>query len=261
MKLKIALAQMKIEDGEKEKNLRESLTLLEKMANADILPDIVVFPELFTTGFDLHNVKQYVEPIPGPTTEKIMEITKNKFVVIGSILEKEGDDYYNTAFIMGKDGNLIGKYRKTHLFGPMLEKDYLSPGNELKTFNLPELDDLKIGVAICYDLRFPEIFRKLTLEGAKLIFVPAEFPNPKRKTWKALIRARAIENQIIVVAVNRIGEGQQNSFFGYSMITDGETKEVLSDLPMVRTIEVELSVIDKIREKLPTLEDRREDLY
>jgi predicted amidohydrolase len=114
---------------------------------------------------------------------------------------------------------------------------------------------------LLYNLRFPEIFRKLTLEGAKLIFVPAEFPNPKRKTWKTLIRARAIENQVIVVAVNRIGEGQQNSFFGYSMITDGETKEVLSDLPMVRTIEVELSVINKIREKLPTLEDRREDLY
>ncbi len=184
MKLNIAIVQMQIYDGEKEKNLSNGLTILNSLSDLDNLPDIVCFPELFTTGYDLENVKKYAESIPGETIKKIISISKNKFIVIGTIIERDNDKFYNCAFILGKNGKIIGKYRKAHLFSPMFETEYLSPGNNISTFELSDFNNLKVGIAICYDLRFPELFRKIALQGAQIIFVPSEFPSPKRNIWK-----------------------------------------------------------------------------
>lgn len=139
MKLDIAIAQMQIWDGDKEKNLKNALKILSSLSKSDNFPDIVCLPELFSTGYDLKNIKKYAEKMPGKTIEKIVEFSQSKFVVIGTILEVEDDNYYNTAFIIGKDGRLVGKYRKIHLFAPMLEKDFLKSGNKIATFKLNEI--------------------------------------------------------------------------------------------------------------------------
>ena len=261
MKLNIAIVQICIWDGEKERNLSNVLDILNSLSKLENLPDIVCFPELFTTGFDLANVKKYAESIPGDTIKKISKISRNKFIVIGSILESADDQFYNTAFILNKKGEIIGKYRKTHLFAIMLEKDFLSSGNEITSFILTELNNLRIGIAICYDLRFPELFRMQALDGAQIVFIPSEFPKPRRKIWKALIYARAIENQFFVVGVNRVGKGKSDDFFGYSMITNGEYIEHLGDAEEIKVFSIDLESLESIRKKLPLLKERRSDLY
>jgi len=261
MKFTVAIVQMEIMDGEKENNLKSALNTLQDLSHSEELPDIVCLPELFTTGYDLRKVEIYAEEIPGDTLKKIVEISKGKFVVIGTILEIKEGNYYNTAFIIGKDGQLIGKYSKVHLFSPMLEKEFLTPGDEIGTFTLPSLDDLKIGIAICYDIRFPEQFRIMALKGAQVIFVPSEFPSPKRKIWKNILRTRAIENQYFVVGINRVGKGKSDDFFGCSLITNGDYIEYLADKPETAIFTIDLDTLHPIREKIPLLKDRRTDLY
>ncbi|MFX1275886.1 MAG: carbon-nitrogen family hydrolase [Promethearchaeota archaeon] len=257
----IALIQMEIEDGNKEKNINNALEILKFLENSINKPDVVCFPELFTSGYDLRNVKKLAEKIPGPTIEKISEISKNNFIVLGTILEKKDDRYYNTAFILSKNGQIIGKYSKIHLFSPMLEKEFLTPGNEINIFTLTEFNNLKIGITICYDLRFPELFRILTLKGAQIIFVPSEFPSPKSKTWLTLIKARAIENQVYIIGTNRVGKGNSDTFFGNSIVTNGEYSEILGNQQEIKIYNIDLESLDKIRQKLPLLKDRRSDLY
>jgi predicted amidohydrolase len=261
MKLNIAMVQMEIFDGKKDENLTTILNLLNKISKFEILPHIVVFPELFTTGYDLRNVEKYAEKIPGKTIDTIAEISKGKFIVIGTILESDGGHYFNTAFILGKSGMILGKYRKIHLFAPMLETQYLTPGNQINPFNISELEGLKIGIVICYDLRFPEIFRMLALNGAQIIFVPSEFPSPKRDVWKTLLHARAIENQTFVIGVNRTGKGISDDFFGYSLVSNGDYIEVLSEGPTIKTFTIDLNSLESIRKKMPVLRDRKKELY
>lgn len=261
MKLNLAIIQIEIEDGNKEKNLVSAIEILNILKKSKHKPDIVCFPELFTTGYDLKNVESNAENINGPTLEKIINISKNHFIVIGTILERMDEKFFNTAFIIGKNGQLIGKYQKTHLFSPMLEKTYLTPGNTISTFTISELDDLRIGLAICYDLRFPELFRKMALEGAQIIFVPSEFPSPKIEVWEILLRARAIENQNFMIGVNRVGKGKSDDFFGHSIVTNGAYIEFLGDYEEIKTITIDIDSLNSIRESLPLLKDRRSDLY
>ncbi|MBD3341894.1 MAG: hypothetical protein GF353_22515 [Candidatus Lokiarchaeota archaeon] len=261
MMLKIVLVQLEIEDGNKERNLINALDILNRISSTTELPDIVCFPELFTTGYDLKNVKQYAEVFPGKTIEKILNISTGKFSVIGTILEREDDNYYNTAFILDKLGIMVGKYRKVHLFSPMLEKEFLSPGNTIDVFELPSLSKLKVGIAVCYDLRFPEVFRKLALQGAEIIFVPSEFPNPKEEVWRTLLRARAIENQLYIVAINRIGQGMANDFFGASLVTNGRYIEDMGEFRGSRIFSIDLDDLKPIRTAIPLLQDRKPDVY
>lgn len=261
MKIKVAIVQMEIFDGEKEKNLYNALIILKSIVKLNELPDIVCFPELFTTGYDLQNVGNYAELLPGNTTQKIATISRNKCIVIGSILERIENEFYNTAFVINKKGEISGKYRKIHLFSPMLEKEYLTPGDKIQVFNMPELNNLTIGVAICYDIRFPELFRTMALMGAQIIFIPSEFPDPKKKIWKSLLYARAIENQLYIIAINRVGKGKHNSFFGYSLISNGDYLEHLEDLPETKIFLIDTDTLVQIRESLPVFKDRRPELY
>lgn len=257
----IALIQMEIRDGKKELNLKKAVSLLKDLIVRKPLPDIVCLPELFTTGYDLPNVQKLAETLRGDTINTIREISKHNFIVIGTILEEQEGKFYNTAFILDKTGEIIGKYRKIHLFPPMLEKEYLTPGDAINIFSISEFPDLKIGLAICYDLRFPELFRALALQGANIIFVPSEFSTPKNDVWKTLLIARAIENQLFIVGINRVGKGKNDLFFGNSMITNGDTHYILGTNPMVKRFKIDLSSLEEIRRTLPLLKHRRNDLY
>ena len=250
----------------KKENIKKAIYYIDKAEEDGA--KIILLQELFSVEYtpfgkeEVNNrIFEYAETIPGKTIEELTKISKGKFIVIGTILEVEKNNYYNSAFIIDKKGNLIGKYRKTHLFAPLLEKDFLTPGNKISTFTLPESNNLKIGVAICYDLRFPEIFRKMVLMGAQIIFIPAEFPSPKKKIWKTLLHARAIENQIYVIGINRIGKSAAGEYFGCSLVSNGEYLEHLGDMPETRVFSIDLNSLGPIRKGLELLKDRRTDLY
>jgi omega-amidase len=255
MTLKIAIVQMEIDDGQKKENVDRALRYLEE--SKSLKPDIVCLPELFSTGYDLINSKLLAEPISGETMTKLLEFSEGNFAILGTFLEERNRNYYNCGFFVD-NGQIIHIYRKIHLFAPMEEKKFLTPGNSISIFTF---NDIKIGMGICYDLRFPEFFRKIASEGVKVIFLPSEFPEPKREVWKSLSFARSIENQCYFVAINRVGKGKQNTFFGNSLVADGKTIKLMNENPGIGFYTLDMDNIEELRKDLPIFTDRREDLY
>jgi omega-amidase len=239
----VEIAQVDIELGDKKKNLDKAVEVIK---NSD--SDLILFPELFTTGFDLDNPGRLAESLEGETVKAITEACEKKMVA-GSVIEKEGDMIYNTFLLITKEG-VIGKYRKIHLFE--VERDYFTAGDEVGVFNT-RLG--VIGLATCYDLRFPEQFRRML--NAEVVLLSANFPKPRMDHWEVLIRGRAIENQCFMIACNRVGRDHRHEYFGRSMIVDpwGSVLALGSDREEFIKTEISRGRIKEIREKFPVLED------
>lgn len=230
---------------------------------------LIVFPEVVNI---LSELPEHAETIPGPATELLSSKAKEHSVWIhgGSISEinPNGDRTYNTSVLVAPDGEIRAKYRKLHNFDMILpdgssvrESDNKEPGSEIVTVQT-ELGTL--GFAICYDLRFPEQFRLMRLAGAEIIFLPANFTMPTGKDhWEPLIRARAIENGVYIIAPNQTGEKEKFTAYGNSMIVDpwGTVIARASDKPGVILAEIDLEYLATVREKNPSVENRRTDLY
>lgn len=244
--MKVALAQMDIALGEKRENLKKVEELL-----GSTQAELVLFPELFTTGFDFDNRRELAESIPGDTTEFLAGFS-NARVIAGSILEVENGRYYNTFVALG-EGRLLAKYRKIHLFDR--EKEYFHSGGKAKTF---QFTGTSFFPAICYDIRFPELFRGYASQvGA--ILLSAEFPSPRREHFRALNIARAIENQCFVLACNRTGSDDMSSYSGKSLVVSpwgkvvaeaGEGEELIQ-------ADIDFSQVEKVRRSFPVLGDIR----
>jgi predicted amidohydrolase len=176
------------------------------------------------------------------------------------MLEARAGRFYNCFALYGPDGVLCGAYRKVHLFRLMDEEKYLAPGEECVNLDLPWG---RTGLAICYDLRFPELFRTYALAGARLMLIPAEWPHPRREHWRTLLRARAIENQCFVAACNRIGATGASTFFGASTVIDpwGETLVEAGEIETLLTVTIDTDLVESVRRRIPVFEDRRADLY
>jgi predicted amidohydrolase len=166
---------------------------------------------------------------------------------------------YNTAYLIDR-GELIGSYRKLHLFSTMGEDRFLSAGNASL---VAETSIGRLGIAICYDLRFPELFRKLALEGAEIICLPAEWPKPRQQHWLTLLRARAIENQLFVVAANCCGIQGKLDFFGLSQIVSplGNILAIAEAEDAELVAACDFSEMETCRNQIRTLTDRRDDIY
>jgi predicted amidohydrolase len=190
------------------------------------------------------------------------------FIIAGSIPELDGDKIYNSCFIFNNYGEIIGRYRKMHLFDidtadiKFKESDTLSSGNKIGVF---DTDLTKIGVAICYDMRFPELLRIMTLKGAQLIIIPGAFNMTTGPAhWELLIRCRAVDNQVFIAAASP-ARNEELSYvaYGNSMIAGpwgdvivkaGEDEEIIY-------AEINLEDLKKVRSELPLLENRRQDIY
>jgi len=242
---RVALAQMKVEPGAKESNLEKARTMLE-----DTGAEIVIFPELFSTGFDFDNHKNLAESVPGETTDFLREFSANRLVA-GSLLEEERGSYHNTFVALG-NGKFLPTYRKVHLFD--LEKEYFAPGSRAVSFDY--LGN-RFAPAICYDLRFPELFRAQVKKGAEVILVSAEFPEPREEHFRALCVARAIENQCFVLACNSVGGDQRASYSGNSMVVSpwGEVIAEGGGSEEVVEAEIDLNQVKEVRENFPVLGD------
>ncbi len=229
--------------------------------------DIICFPEMWTTGFDWAESGRLARE-SGKTVERIAEMARRYRIWInGSMLTLDEEKRpANTSILFDPEGRQAGTYRKIHLFGAIQEDRYIAAGNSLCMVDAPwGLSAL----TICYDIRFPEIFRAYAMKGAKIVFSPAAFPHPKLEHWKVLVRARAIENQIYMVGVNQVGSEDLGAsgtvtYCGASAIIDpwgspaaeaGETDEELL------TVVIDMDMVDDIRGRMGVLKDRRPELY
>ncbi|MBZ0279135.1 MAG: carbon-nitrogen family hydrolase [Anaerolineae bacterium] len=222
---------------------------------------MVVFPELWSTGYALDQSKELASTLnTGTFNDMSGAAVGNKISVVGSLLEKRGMEVSNSAAFFAPNGRSLGIYRKLHLFRLMDEHKWLQPGSSPLAMDLPWGNT---GLAICYDLRFPELFRRYAVEGAKMIIIPAEWPIERIEHWRALLIARAIENQCYIVACNSAGQTGDAIFGGNSMIVDPWGKVVVSggESPNLLTAEIEMDAVDEIRKRIPIFEDRRTDIY
>lgn len=256
MEFRVACAQMDIALGNKETNLERAVQMVKKAASNKV--DLIVLPELFTTGYCLDKATDLAEPPKGHSIELLRDLAGRFriFIVAGSILEKRGSEIYNTCHLIGKDGKLLGYYDKIHLFPPFQEDQFLTGGSDTPLFKT-ELG--LFGVMICFDLRFPELASKLALNGAQFIFCPAEFPAERIAVWATLLRARAIENQVFVIGCNRVGSDGKNTFGGRSAIInpEGKTLAQADTAPQLVEAIVNLEEIDAVRKSLPVMKYRR----
>jgi predicted amidohydrolase len=268
--LHVAVAQMN-SGADKEANISSALALVDRAAAAGAR--LVALPEVWAyLGPDEGN-RPSAESIPGPITAHLAQRARRHGMYIhgGSILEAESGNpgMYNTAFVIDPNGELIATYRKLHMFDVDLagnesyrESATVTPGDEIV---VTEIDGLPVGLATCYDLRFPELFRILALRGAKAIILPAAFTMTTGKDhWETLIRARAIENQVYMIAPAQWGIHPPGSWcYGRSMIVDpwGTVIATAADGVGVASAEIHPSRVEAVRRQVPSLANRRPDAY
>ena len=263
-KVKLLGIQMQSVFDDKITNYQKIAKILEE--NADFEPDLVLLPETFNSGYCAKNFKKNAEPIPNDQTSMFLSGFAQKYNtnIAGSMIESCPDkSLKNTLVIFGRKGELITKYHKTHLFSHQgaEEGNYLTAGDKIV---VAELDFGKIGLSICYDLRFPRMFRKMALEGAEIILCPAAWPEVRQEHWEILNKARAIENQVFIFGVNQVGKvTPKRADAGCSVLIDpwGEVISSLGAEEGVLKAEIDLHKIDEVRKKLPVWQDRRLDLY
>lgn len=260
MKIVVSLAQMNIVVGQVHENTARARSMIAEAAQRG--SDLVVLPELWSTGYDLENAAAHATASDaGIFAETAALAAEYQLYIAGSCLSiLTPGNYGNTLVCFGPNGNRLGEYSKVHLYRLMDEDRFLTAGDRVTVIDLPWGT---AGLAICYDLRFPELFRRLALEGATMVILPAEWPRPRLAHWRTLLRARAIENQMFVVACNRVGQTPTDDFPGHSAIVDPWGKALIEggEEEDLLTAEIDLEEVRKFREKIPIFEDRRPDLY
>jgi predicted amidohydrolase len=250
---------MDVPQGRPERNLSRAREFAAGAAEAGA--DLLLLPELWLHGYDLENGENWAAPLgEGGFAEMASMAADHGLHVAGSILERHEDGISNTAVLYGPEGDLLGSYRKMHLFRLMQEHTYLTPGTHA---TLCQTEWGATGLGICYDLRFPELFRTMALAGAQLFVVPAQWPVKRVEAWLLLARARAAENELIVAACNRVGNDGDVSFPGRSIVADpwGNTVVEGDNQERLLIARVDLREIEKTRRYLTVYKDRRPGAY
>ena len=265
---KIGICQMRVVD-DKQVNLDKSTAMIKEAADNGAA--MVILPEMFNCPYDTQKFRAYSEPADNsPTLQAVSMAAKlnDIYLFSGSIPELLDDHVYNSCFIFGRNGQILDIYRKMHLFDVDIpgmifkESETVTAGNKI---TVVDTDLTTVGMAICYDIRFPELFRLMTLKNAGLMVVPGAF-NMKTGPahWKTLIRTRAIDNQVyMAVASPAPNEDLSYVAYGHSLIVDpwgkvlceaGEDEEIVYGT-------IDTSYTNKIRQELPILKNRRTDIY
>jgi predicted amidohydrolase len=259
--LKITCVQFDVIYGNPEENRKIAARWISQAADAG--SDVIVLPELWDTAYDLERLSEIADKEGQNAIAFLSHLAKKHSVHIvgGSVAYEKDGNVSNTMIVFGRDGSVISKYSKAHLIRLMNEEKFITAGSETSHFTI---DAVPSAGLICYDIRFPEWVRKTVLEGAKILFVPAQWPIQRDKHWRTLLTARAIENQCYVVACNRSGKDPANTFAGQSLIIDpwGEiVAESAAHEETLLTAEIDPSLVDEVRDRIPIFEDRRKNLY
>lgn len=259
--MKITCIQMNMQFCRPEDNFLRVSELVEKAA-AD-QPDVILLPETWNTGFFPKENPELLADLRGQRTKALLGALAAKHrvnIVAGSITDLRDGKLYNTCYVFDREGRCIASYDKMHLFSPMGEDQVYTPGCDLCRFTL---DGVSCGVIICYDLRFPELARKLCLEGVDTLFLPSQWPSVRTGQLHTLAAARAMENQVFFVCCNSCGTAGETVFGGRSAIFDPwGTPLVEAGAEETQLTGVcDLADIQKTRSAIPVYHDRRPELY
>lgn len=268
-KIKIAAIQMSTV-ADKMENVRTVKTYLEKIKDEN--PDFVILPEMFCCPYQTENFPIYAEKEGGPIWQQLSGYAKQYgiYLIGGSMPEKDAEgNVYNTSYIFDREGKQIGKHRKVHLFDidvkggqTFKESDTLTAGDSDTVF---DTEFGKIGVMLCFDIRFPELSRMMVNDGAKVIFVPAAFNMTTGPAhWELSFRTRALDNQIYMVGcapARDVSAGYIS--WGHSIVTDpwGRVTGMLDENEGILLAELDMDYEEQVREELPLLKSRRKDIY
>jgi 5-aminopentanamidase len=244
--MRVAVAQIDPKLAEKERNLDACLARLDEAVAQGA--ELLVLPECAISGYMFESAEEalpYAEEIPGPSTEALEDACRRTGAhVVCGLLERDGDRLHNAAVLVGPDG-LIGSYRKTHL--PFLGVDrFVTPGDDLPVWDTPLG---RIGIEICYDLRFPEVTRTLALRGADIVCHPTNFPVAASVQTELITVARAAENRIFLLTANRCGQERWAEFCGHSQIVDPYGTRLAETGPADEVLLVADVDIEKARDK------------
>ena len=255
---KAGVVQFDILNGQIGANMDRVFDRLDSLAGQAV--GLAVLPEMFSCGFDNTRLKEHACQT-GPILERLSRFAGDRRMAIaGSLPESDGDRIYNTLYFIDTDGSVKGRYRKLHLFRLTDEHLFYDAGDKVVTL---DTSFGRVGLMICYDLRFPELARRFFLADASLVIVSAQWPKPRQHHWRHLIAARAIENQLYMVCANRTGTNEALEFPGMSMVVDplGEilAQAGATDPTAVANIEMERVLL--ARQLIPCAADRRSDLY
>lgn len=269
-KLRVLQLQTRV-DSDKQKNLTHLKDLLEHHKGKD-RPDLVCLGEMFCCPYETKNFPVYAEYQDGETVQYLRALAKEYgiFLSAGSIPEKDAKGHvFNSAFVFDPDGKILAKHRKAHLFDidvkggqSFQESETLTPGDAVTVFDTPFG---RMGLCICFDARFPELFRAMVLNGADVILVPAAFnltTGPAH--WEILFRERAVDNQCFVIATSPARDMSASYHaFGHSLIADpwGRVVSELDGKEGEAETVLDLSEVESVRQQLPLLSARRTDLY
>lgn len=268
-KIKIAAIQMSTV-ADKMENVRTVKAYLEKIKDEN--PDFVILPEMFCCPYQTENFPIYAEKEGGPVWQQLSGYAKQYgiYLIGGSMPEKDAEgNVYNTSYIFDREGKQIGKHRKVHLFDIYIkggqtfkESDTLTAGDSDTVF---DTEFGKIGVMLCFDIRFPELSRMMVNDGAKVIFVPAAFNMTTGPAhWELSFRTRALDNQIYMVGcapARDVSAGYIS--WGHSIVTDpwGRVIDMLDEKKGILLAELDMDYEEQVREELPLLKSRRKDIY
>lgn len=252
-------------------NLATALSMIDRAAATDAR--LIALPEMWTYLGPAEGQRGAAAAIPGDLTDRLAEKARQHGVYLhaGSFLEHAGGEprLFNTSVVFNPDGEIVAKYRKIHLFDVVIddvaayqESLNVAPGDDIVVF---DLDGMTIGLAICYDLRFPELFRILALRGAEAIILPAAFTlMTGRDHWETLIRARAIENQLYMIAPNQYGPDSSGKWaYGRSMIVDpwGTVLATAADGAGIIATNLDRERLRDVRRQVPSLANRMPERY
>jgi len=265
-RLKAAAVQLASDDN-KERNVARAVKFVKQAISAGA--ELVVLPETFNYRGDAKDLAPIAEEIPGKSLLPLIDLAKKHsvWILAGSVYEKARNSTkpYNTSVLIDNSGDIVAKYRKIHRFDISIDgKEILESKRNLagKEIVVAEIDGIKVGLSVCYDVRFPELYRKYSEKGVELICIPSSFTAPTGEAhWEVLVRARAIENQCFVIAPNQSGVGAGGvRTFGNSMIVDPWGRimtRAAQDSEEVIYANLDLAELHETRKNLPALEHRR----
>ena len=242
----------------------ENLERVERMVTEAALNgcDLVVLPEMIDTGYVMDEVVRSAGRWDELFVPGLRAIAKERDLnIVCGVSERVEDRIYNAVAVIDRAGQIAGHYRKVHLFSPAGEDRACAPGEGLVAV---ELDGVRWGVAVCYDIRFPELVRRLVFDGAKGLLIPSAFPFPRLDHWRVLLRARAMENQCIVVAANRVGTDGPLTFCGASQIIDpyGTVLAAAGEIgEAITATEIDVEQVEAVRAAIPALSSTRPEVY
>lgn len=254
--MRVASIQMGAVEGDKARTIEKAVDRIRLAHDADL----IILPELWNIGFmSFDRYLPEAEDKNGTTLTRLREVAGEigSYLHTGSFIEEEGGRYYNSSYLLSPEGEILANYRKIHLFGYNSKEAHLLAGGD--TVVVVQTPLANFGLATCYDMRFPELFRRMVEMGAEVFLICSAWPVPRLEHWIMLNRVRALENQCFLVSANSVGLSMGTLFVGHSMMVDpwGVIVTSAGDDEVILRGELDLKAVENARERFPALVDRR----